>query len=297
MCIESDRPGTKPHPAALPLAPESPVSLIVDGKPMAVLMCSPYDLDELAVGHLLSRGIIRERGDLKALSVCPDMKSVKLETFSGLGASAEPEGLVYSACGAARIEPRSPLARASQPSPGPGLARETPEGAPGLDEIAEWARSMFAAAELYRKTGGLHVAALACMRGNETSSPELPHCAMRQPGSMGPPDLGGRYRPASLPYFVVREDVGRHNAVDKVLGRGFLDNIDFTKSVILTSGRIAADMIQKAARAGVPILVSRSIPTTEAYAIATEIGITLIGRISTQNPILYTRPDRIRRAH
>jgi FdhD protein len=81
--------------------------------------------------------------------------------------------------------------------------------------------------------------------------------------------------------------------VDKVLGRGFLDSIDFSRSVMLTSGRIAADMLQKAARAGVPILVSRSIPTTEAYSLALEAGITLVGRIGTQNPLVYTRADRI----
>ncbi|HRY72709.1 MAG TPA: formate dehydrogenase accessory sulfurtransferase FdhD, partial [Spirochaetia bacterium] len=105
---------------------------------------------------------------------------------------------------------------------------------------------------------------------------------------------GGAAGPGSLPYFVVREDVGRHNAVDKVLGRGLLDGADFSRSVLLTSGRIAADMAQKAAKAGLPVLVSRSIPTTEAYAFAREAGITLIGRIGTPSPIVYTRPELVR---
>ncbi|HOX48823.1 MAG TPA: formate dehydrogenase accessory sulfurtransferase FdhD, partial [Spirochaetales bacterium] len=85
-----------------------------------------------------------------------------------------------------------------------------------------------------------------------------------------------------------------HNAVDKVLGRGLLDGADFSRSVLLTSGRIAADMAQKAAKAGLPVLVSRSIPTTEAYAFAREAGITLIGRIGTPSPIVYTRPELVR---
>ena len=73
MCAESKNPDSEPSPAAFPLAPEAPVSLIVDGRPIAVLMCSPYDLDELAVGHLFSRGIIGKRDDLSKLSLCPDV--------------------------------------------------------------------------------------------------------------------------------------------------------------------------------------------------------------------------------
>lgn len=237
--------------ANLPLAPESPVALYVDGKRLAVLMCSPFELDELAIGHLFARGIIASQKDLSALSICPDMRSVKIKTVSGAGASFETEGLVYSACGAGRIEITPPPPAIAAPAAPPPLFT--------LGELSAWAKAMFAAAELYRRTGGLHVAALAC-------------------------------RPS---YFIVREDVGRHNAVDKVLGRGLLDRIDFPRSVILTSGRIAADMVQKAARTGIPILVSRSIPTTEAYAMALEAGVTLVGRIGSHDPIVYTRPDRI----
>jgi len=247
--------------AGLPLAPESPVSIIVDGKMLAVLMCSPFELDELAVGHLFARGVIASREDLGSLGVCPDMKSVKIRTATGAGASFETEGLVYSACGAGGIALSPPPAGKSGADPEKTFSNSGQAGAAlfSIEEISAMARAMFAAAELYRRTGGLHVAALAC-------------------GSS---------------YFTVREDVGRHNAVDKVLGRGLLDSIDFPRSVILTSGRIAADMLQKAARAGVPILVSRSIPTTEAYSLALEAGITLVGRIGTQNPLVYTRADRI----
>ena len=240
-----------PSNQVLPLAPESPVALWVDGTLLAVLMCSPFDLDELAVGHLYSRGILTSRDDIKTLSVCPDMRSIKIATVSGRGAKLEPEGIIPSACGAA-----------GNYSLSPGFRLKDNDWQVSIAELSEWARFMFSGAVLYRRTGGMHVAALASVWDG-------------------------------VDYFILREDVGRHNAVDKVLGRAFFDSVDFTHSALLTSGRIAADMVQKAACAGIPIIASRSIPTTEAFSIAGETGITLVGRISSQEPKIYTRGDRI----
>lgn len=234
---------------AIPLAFEAPVALHVDGTLLAVLMCTPVDLDELAYGHLLGRRIIAAAQDVRSLSICPDMRSVSVATFSGAGAQAASEGYVFSGCGAAAIPAR-------EDDRAPDVPRLSPAAA--LPTLEAWAKEMFAKAELYRKTGGMHVAALA----NDSQ-------------------------------LIVREDVGRHNAVDKVIGRALLDRMDFSKSVLLTSGRIAADMVMKASAAGIPVLVTRSIPTTEAYRLAIESGITLVGRILSSEPIVYTFRDRI----
>ena len=233
----------------LPLAFEAPVALHVDGTLLAVLMCTPVDLDELAYGHLLGRRIIASAQDVRSLSICPDMRSVSIATFSGAGAHAASEGYVFSGCGAAAI-----------PSGQDGRTPDIPRvsSVVSLPALEAWAKEMFSKAELYRKTGGMHVAALA----NDSQ-------------------------------LIVREDVGRHNAVDKVIGRALLDGMDFSKSVLLTSGRIAADMVMKASAAGIPVLVTRSIPTTEAYRLAMESGITLVGRILSSGPIIYTYRDRI----
>jgi len=131
---------------------------------------------------------------------------------------------------------------------------------------------MFKAAVMYRDTGGMHCAALALPAG--ASAPAGPTAGAR--------------------YFVVREDVGRHNAMDKILGRAFMDRVDFSSACALTSGRIAADMILKAVAAGVPVVVSRSIPTTTAFEIAEAAGVTVVGRVGDAEPIVYTHPERIR---
>jgi FdhD protein len=131
-----------------------------------------------------------------------------------------------------------------------------------LEDLNALSKQMFGAAELYRKTGGMHIAALAA-------------------------------KPASAEgYFVAREDVGRHNAVDKVLGRGFLDGVEFRRATLLTSGRIAADMVIKAGVAGIPLIASRSIPTTEAYRLALERHIVLVGRMGSAEPIVYSGGSR-----
>ena len=129
-----------------------------------------------------------------------------------------------------------------------------------LVSIQGWVREMFDRAEIRRETGGgMHSAGLA--------------------------DRGG------LRWMY--EDVGRHNAVDKAIGRGVLERIDFSRCCLVSSGRIAAEIAQKAVAAGVPVFASRSIPTTAAYEMAVERGLTLIGRIASDSPVVYTMRERV----
>jgi FdhD protein len=139
---------------------------------------------------------------------------------------------------------------------------------------------MFSRALMYRETGGMHCAALAV---------DLSSRAASSPAAKAQSEEA----PEGTSYFVVREDVGRHNAVDKVLGRAFMHGVDFSASCILTSGRIAADMILKAVAAKVPVVVSRSIPTTTAFEIAEKAGVTVVGRIGSEQPLVYCGSVRI----
>lgn len=93
--------------------------------------------------------------------------------------------------------------------------------------------------------------------------------------------------------FLYREDVSRHVAVDKVIGAGLLEKVDFKNSYIVYSGRMPADMLIKIARVGIPILASNAAPTTSGYAVAEEAGVTMVGFVRGDRFNIYTHPDRI----
>ena len=94
-------------------------------------------------------------------------------------------------------------------------------------------------------------------------------------------------------FFVTREDVARHNSQDKVTGYALIRDIDLTKSMIITTGRISADMVYKAVNSNVPIICSLSNPTTLAVDIADKCNITVVGRAMRPNMTVYTNSQRV----
>lgn len=128
-----------------------------------------------------------------------------------------------------------------------------------IEEVKKLAIEMFTKAMMYKRYGGMHCAALS--DGREI--------------------------------IALCEDVGRHNAVDKVIGKGLLKEVNFRNTMLMTTGRISTDMVLKAANVACPFVVSRSIPTTSALELANNLGITVIGRIASSNPIVYMYEERI----
>jgi len=92
------------------------------------------------------------------------------------------------------------------------------------------------------------------------------------------------------------EDIGRHNAVDKIIGYCFLENVQMNGKILLLSGRLSSEIVSKAARAKVPVLVSRTAPTTMAIDIARRVNITLIGFLRGHRLNVYSHPERIMRS-
>ncbi|HWR12174.1 MAG TPA: formate dehydrogenase accessory sulfurtransferase FdhD [Rectinemataceae bacterium] len=230
------------------LAPEQAVAVEVNGKAVVTLMCSPYDLEVLALGHLFCGGYILSMDEVLSLWICPDNSRVNIKCTHDI-APASGNVVISSACGASPASSFQRDGRVRLP-----VGRLFP-----LARLRDWAREMFEQAKLYRMTGGMHCAALVLDDGQ----------------------------------VFAFEDVGRHNAVDKAIGRGLREKADFSQSCLISSGRIAADMAAKAATAGIPVVVSRSIPTSAAFALAIDMGLTLVGRISSPSPIVYSMPERL----
>jgi len=91
----------------------------------------------------------------------------------------------------------------------------------------------------------------------------------------------------------IAEDLGRHHALDKVIGYGLLHGIDFTQTLAASTGRQPTEMITKCRNAGIPIIVTKAVPTTLAVAMAEEAGITIAGMVRGNTMIVYSHPERI----
>lgn len=241
-----------------PLAVEEAVELYANGKIVSVLMCTPSDLAELGWGHLAARGLVPATPLSRLtkhphIKVCTSRSKIEIECELLSSGSAIELGTVIASGCGSGV-------RFSQNYIfRPALSSLWQTSLPALRTLSD---RMFSTADAYRATGGMHIAAMARNEGGN-------------------------------PWFVAREDVGRHNAVDKVIGATLIAGFEPSDCVLLTSGRIAADMVLKAVAAEIPIVVSRSIPTTTAYEIAQRSGITLIGRIGSSHPVLYTHRQRI----
>ncbi len=233
-------------------------------KPLAVTMRTPgYDLD-LALGFLLTEGIIRTNGDVVTAQLCAGDQAPNTYNVVDVALAAhvprpdvDPARNFYTTsscgvCGKASIDAvrtKSIFAVDADPVV---VAAET---------LANLPDKLRAVQRAFEATGGLHAAGLF------TSHGEL---------------------------LVAREDVGRHNAVDKVIGWALREaRLPLTGHVLLVSGRASFELTQKASMAGIPVLAAVSAPSALAAKLADEAGITLVGFLRGPTMNVYTRPDRI----
>jgi FdhD protein len=127
------------------------------------------------------------------------------------------------------------------------------------DDVLEASRKLKEESKVWKETGGTHIAALV----NQDK-------------------------------FIAIEDVSRHVAIDKVMGAGFLEKIDFSRSFMVSSGRMPSDMVMKVARVGIPILTSKAAPTTSGFLAGEKSGLTLVGFVRGNRFNIYTHPHRIK---
>ncbi len=251
------------------VATEEPLQMQVsaggDSATVAVTMRTPGEDFELAAGFLLAEGIVRRPGDVEGIRYCVDRELDEDQRFNvltvDLTASRLPDldrleryGTVTSACGVCGKASLDALAAR-------GLQAVPPSGVVDPDVLRALPERLREALETFRTTGGLHAA------GAFTAAGEL---------------------------LAVREDVGRHNALDKLLGWALLDGrLPLTETVVMVSGRASFELVQKAVVAGAPCLAAVSAPSSLAVETAERFGMTLVGFLRGQRGNVYTRPDRL----
>ena len=248
---------------------EEPLQLMLEGKPLSVVMRTPgHDL-ELSLGLMFSEGILRAPEDVSAVHISVEAG----ETETGIRVAADlvesnqvdvrfvdeprrkPERSMLSSsacgvCGTVLIEDlrRDLAALAGGPEVDPSIL-------PGLVDILREGQGVF------DRTGGLHAAGLF--------------------------DRSGKL-------LWVREDVGRHNAVDKVVGRALLDGkLPASTSILVVSGRAGYEIVQKSISAGIPVLAAVGAPSSLAVALAREFNQTLVGFLRGDRFNVYAAPERL----
>jgi FdhD protein len=233
---------------------------------IAVTMRTPGNDFELAAGFLYGEGVLRERGEFAGITYCLDSTPDTEQRYNVVSveatASAFPKDIerferhftIGSACGVCGRAVLDSL-RERGIAPIEDGVRVAPQLLYALPD------RMRAAQRVFDSTGGLHAAALFTASG-ET--------------------------------IAVREDVGRHNAVDKLVGWGLLESrLPFTGTIALVSGRAGYEIVQKCAVARIPILCSISAPSSLAVRLAREFGVTLVGFLRGDRANVYSRPERV----
>ncbi len=236
------------------VAAELPVRLVLNDRQFVTLLCTPTELEELAVGFLLSEGILTDRNDLSRIEVLPGSAEVRV-TLRSLPPAWEDmfdTRAISSGCGKGITFTNYDRARDRRIDvSGPLLS---------LDDIRDLLRKFRNISSLYLETGGVHSAALS----------------------------DGK----SILFF--SEDIGRHNAVDKLIGKAFLKGTTTENKVLITSGRVTSEIMTKTGRNRIPVLISRAAPSCMAVSYAEDMGITLIGFARGDRMNIYTWPNRIR---
>lgn len=249
------------------LAAEEPLGIRADGTALTMTMRTPGDDIELAAGFLVGEAIVRSPGDIVEIKLC-DGTSCGHSGHDRLGniadvslapgaviTSARRNFMTTSACGVCGKASIEDICTLPQGA----LSADQTSFSPRV--LASLPGRLREAQRVFASTGGLHAAGLFTVSG------EL---------------------------IAIREDVGRHNAVDKLVGWAFLaDRLPLAGCALLVSGRASFELVQKAVLAGIPLLAAVSAPSSLAADLAEEAGLTLVGFLRSPSMNVYTGAHRI----
>ncbi|MGO4751252.1 formate dehydrogenase accessory sulfurtransferase FdhD, partial [Streptomyces sp. 2MCAF27] len=251
------------------LVAEEPLEIRLNGKPLAITMRTPGDDFALAAGFLVSEGVLGRADELANIVYCAGATADGSNTYNVVDVKLAPgvpvpditlERNVYTTsscglCGKASLDAVRTTARWPVGDDENAPVRIEPETLASLPD------RLRAAQRVFDRTGGLHAAALFTPEG------EL---------------------------LDVREDVGRHNAVDKLVGRALQQGLlPLSGAVLLVSGRASFELAQKAVMAGIPVLAAVSAPSSLAVDLAAETGLTLVGFLRGASMNVYAGEHRL----
>ncbi|MFH1031875.1 MAG: formate dehydrogenase accessory sulfurtransferase FdhD [Chloroflexota bacterium] len=217
---------------------EFPVTIIMNNQELVTLLCTPKELDYLAVGHLASEGLINSKSEVKKITVDEQRGVVRVDTEGGREIAQDVlfKRMITSGCGRGASFYNA-TDTASQ--------KVKSDVKISTNNIYALVNEFQHGSEVYLTTHGVHSAALA----------------------------------DGKKILVFSEDIGRHNAIDKILGRCLLEDIPVDDKMLISSGRITSEIVHKAAKRGIPIVVSVSVPTDMGIKLANDLAITLIGAV------------------
>jgi formate dehydrogenase accessory protein FdhD len=235
---------------------EAPVAMVYNGVSFAVMLATPCDLEDFALGFALSEGIVAEPGEFELVDVLHADRGISLQglipspRFAAL-AERRRNLAGRSGCGLCGIESLEEAVR-----PLPGVASG---GSVTRDAIVAGMHALAAAQPLNAATGGAHAAAFVARNGSTT----------------------------------VREDVGRHNALDKLIGALAARGLRRADGFLAITSRASWEIVHKSAHAGIAVIAAISAPTSLAISAAEAAGITLIAFARDEGMNVYSHPDRI----
>jgi len=231
---------------------ELPLTVILNNRELVTLLCSPTDLEYLAIGFLAAEGLIKSKDEVKKIAVNDRQSAVYVETE---GEQEPPTGLPTRRF----VRSSSSGVSFSSAVDTRGLTKVKSRTVISVPEIFNLVKEFQHRSQIYRATGGVHGAALC-----DTSS-----------------------------ILLFSEDIGRHNAIDKILGECIWKDISANDRIMITSGRISSEILLKVARQGIPILISKSAPTNLGVKLANDWDITVIGFVRGERMNIYSGGWRV----
>jgi len=232
---------------------EFPITIVLNNEELVTMLCSPKNLDHLAVGFLFSEGLLESKDEIKNVLVDENRGIVRVNTKEDKDFYNEFlfKRMITSGCGrgasfyhAADAENREQIESDTKISTG---------------QVLTLMKDFQQKSEIFRETGGVHSGAL-CDTNN---------------------------------ILVFMEDIGRHNAIDKIFGKCMMENIPTEGRIVVTSGRVSSEILLKVSRRNIPIIISKSAPTNLGVRLANELGMTLLGFARGKRVNAYTNDWRI----